>query len=81
MAAAALFMSGCGVVIRKHADNDAIEQTADEGGESSDESTEVGVVFTVPSVVRPAYPYDINGFPHRSHRNCQPGACFVTVCY
>lgn len=81
LATLSLLMTGCGVVVRKSPEPDALHQREEDNEEKLPNSAEVSFILPGPAIIYPEYPYDISGTPHGNKRNSQPGACFITICY
>lgn len=72
------FLASCGTIIKKEEKESSISQAEKEDEE---ETVTVKVLISIPHLRMINYPYDINGFPHKSSENHSDGTFFLIVSY
>ena len=63
------FLASCGTIIKKEEKESSISQTEKEDEDQEKETVTVKVLIFIPPLRMINYPYDINGFPHKSSEN------------
>lgn len=73
--------AGCGTIIKKEEKESSLTQAEKEDEEQEKETVTVKVLISLPPLRMINYPYDINGFPHKSSENHSDGTFFLIVSY
>jgi len=75
------FTTGCGTIIQKDPETPHLSKKKEEEDEEEIETVDTKIVFPMPPLKLTNYPYDINGFPHKSHENRTENLIFLLVSY
>lgn len=77
------FAAGCGTIIRRDTEESHVskKKEEEEEQEEKDETIAIEVFFPLPPLKLQNYPYDINGFPHKSHENRTDNLLFLLISY
>lgn len=75
------FTIGCGTIIHKEPEKPQLSKEKEDIEEEEVKVVDAKIVFPIPPLKLPNYPYDINGFPHKSQENRTENLLFLLVSY